>query len=76
MIGTMVFWVAGCIVHYFFNTAGILHGPQEGDLYVYSWGFQMLSFGIFPFPIWLLILGVVLLCEKEYFTRKKKKNHP
>ena len=71
MIVTSLIWGLCCLAHYYFRTAAFLRGPHEGDLYAFSWGFQAFNFAVYPFPVWLMALGVALYCEREYFNQKQ-----
>jgi hypothetical protein len=70
---TTVFLTALCGVHFMVRTWGILHGPQDGDAYSYSWSFQAAMFAMFRLPLWLFGAFVVVLAERSYFTRKNPK---
>ena len=72
MIMTVLLWSLCCLVHYYFRTINIFQGPRENDLYVYSWVFQGMCFGMFQFPLWLCGLVIVLFGESLYFSRKEK----
>ena len=71
MIVTSLIWGLCCLAHYYFRAAAFLRGPHEEDLYAFSWGFQAFNFAVYPFPVWLMALGVALYCEREYFNQKQ-----
>jgi len=70
--GSFLVWSLLCFGHFYLKTSQILSGPHDGDLYAYSWSYQAVMFSIFRLPVWLLILGLVMILEDLYFSRRDK----
>ena len=76
-IGIAVFlWALCCLGHYGLRTAAIRNAPHEGDPNAYSWGFQALRFAVFPFPLWLLGLGIAILWLRGYRVWERNRDDP
>lgn len=68
---TILVWAILCLAYFYIRTAIYLSGPQEGDLYSYTWSFQALGFSIAQLLFCILALGLVLFIE-AYLMRDKK----
>lgn len=63
-------WAVLVSVHFVTRTVALLHDFHSGDLYAYSWTFQVVAFTLWPLPIWLLALCVILTIV--YFFLKQQ----
>ena len=74
---TIAVWALFCVVVEFIAISAFLHSSDPSDVYDKTWGFQLIVFAIFRFPIWLLglllILGAERLCI-QFIARRYRKN--
>jgi hypothetical protein len=68
---TIALWALLCVAHFVLRTHSILTGPRDGDLYAYTWSFQLVAFLVFRFPLWCLGLAAGLSAELWYFARHR-----
>jgi hypothetical protein len=55
-------WLVGCAYAAYYYITSILALPGW-DAYAYDWRFQLLMFGIFRFPLWVVGLLVIVSME-------------
>ena len=72
-LGSVAGWLVFCTCHFILRTEAILTGPRNDDAYAYSWSFQSASFLISPFPLWCLVLVLILALESWHFSRQRQK---
>ena len=71
-VGATVFlWALCCLGHYGFRTTTLRHASHEGGIHACSWGSEALRFAVFPFPLWLLGLGIAILWLSGYRVWKR-----
>ena len=68
--GTVAVWLIVCLAYELDRIATFLALPPTGDLYAHDWGFQLLAFALFRFPVWLVGLLVILIVEFTLLTRR------
>ena len=56
-------WAVGCAYTAYHSVTSILAPPCTTDAYACNWGFQLLMFGIFRFPFWVIGLLVIVSME-------------
>jgi hypothetical protein len=61
--------ILACIWFYF-RTVAYLSGPPDGDLYAWTWGFQIMCFMVIWLPL-ILLINSLALCF-QYFLFKKR----
>jgi hypothetical protein len=67
---TVVAWFVVCLACEMYRIATFLALPPSGDLYSHDWGFQLMAFAIFRFPVWLVGLLVILAVEFTLLKRR------
>ena len=67
---TVAVWFVVCLAYELHRIATFLALPPSGDLYAHGWGFQLLAFAVFRFPIWLVGLLVILVVEFTLLKRR------
>lgn len=69
---TAVVWALACVVSEFLGISAFLRSDDPSDVYDKTWGFQLIVFAIFRFPIWLLGLAAIVCGELFYFHRSSR----
>jgi len=67
---TFAIWLLICFSYELHRIAAILALPPSGDLYAYTWGFQLMTFVIFRFPVWIAALIVIYIFEIALLTQR------
>ena len=67
---TVAVWLVVCLAYEMYRIAAFLALPPSGDLYAHDWGFQLMAFAIFRFPVWLVGLLVILAVEFTLLKRR------
>jgi hypothetical protein len=66
---TLSVWGACVLLHAWYYVASILASEDIPDAYARAWDFQLLMFGLFRLPFWLLVLAVALWIFR--FTKRR-----
>ena len=67
---TIAVWLIVCLAYELHRITAFLALPPTGDLYAHAWGFQLMVFAIFRFPVWLVGLLVILIVEFTLLTQR------
>ena len=62
-------WVIVCTAWECWRIYDVISHPTSGDLYAYTWSFQLTVFAIFRLPVWFFALAVILAAEGFYRRR-------
>jgi hypothetical protein len=65
---TLAVWAVVCAIFEFVRVPAFLHFNDPSDVYEKTWGFQLIVFLIFRFPIWFAGL-VVIVCGELIYLR-------
>jgi hypothetical protein len=63
LVATVTVWLVACLWYELHRISAILALPADGDLYAHNWGFQLLVFAMFRFPMWLVGLLIIVVAE-------------
>ena len=67
---TVILWLMLVVCHAAWFVISILSGPPSPDLYANNWVFQIVVFVIFRFPVWLVLILVLLFVEFRLIGRQ------
>jgi hypothetical protein len=68
---TSAAWLVIAVALCYAIGAAVLHGPRDGDTYVYNWSSQVFAFAIAVLP-WLTLSLVVILAIEWLLLREPR----
>jgi hypothetical protein len=70
-LGTIGAWLIACAALELPGMAAYARDKPWGDAwFTYTWSFQLMTFGAFRLPLWLLALAIVLALERHFLRRR------
>jgi hypothetical protein len=67
---TVALWLVVCAAVEVPRIAASATVVSTGDAYAHTWPFQLMVFGVFRFPLWLIGLLLVVALEIALLTRR------
>jgi hypothetical protein len=67
---TIAVWLVTCVIVELPRVARFATTVTTGDLYAHNWSYQLMMFAIFRFPLWIIVLLLLLIVEFTLLTRR------